>query len=451
MNYLEIALKEKDLLVKRLQALLRIKSVLDPTTITPEKPFGEGIDKALTYMLQLAEEDGFKVHRDGGYAGCIEYGDGEEAIGVLCHLDVVPEGNNWLNPPYQADIVDDKIIARGAMDDKGPTMAAYFALKMIKDLNIKLSKKIQIILGTDEETGWRGVKHYSENYPMPEVGFAPDADFPLIYGEKGSVSTFVRGTGTTDDVISVKGGERFNVVIDHVKAVTKSNHDNDFQKYLEANSLKGKCYLEAGNYAYEIMGVAAHAMEPHKGINAGTNMLRFLSSFSNHPVIKMGSFLHEDYNLIRLGSSHHHDEMGELTCNIGIIDINEESAKMSLDMRCPIGFCIEKYQKAMDKKMAEYGFTYEIIGSKQPHYVSPDDELVQKLYASYVKYTGDKVNKPFTIGGGTYARILKRAVAFGMEMPGDVTVAHQPNEFIKINTLLKGVAIYAEALIALAK
>ena len=144
-DFTKVVNDNKELVIKTLQELLQIRSVLDEATATKDMPFGKGINDSLNYMMNLASKDGFKTIRDGGYAGEVSYGNGEEVVGILCHLDVVPEGKNWTYPPYEARIVDNKIYARGSTDDKGPTIAAYYALKFIKDANIKLKKQIKII------------------------------------------------------------------------------------------------------------------------------------------------------------------------------------------------------------------------------------------------------------------------------------------------------------------
>ena len=203
MNFEKIVYNHKDEIVKTFQELLQIPSVLDESDASVGAPFGNNIRKALEYMLAKGKEDGFEVLNDEGYAGRISYkcGNQKESVGILCHLDVVPEGNNWTYPPYEARIVDGKIFARGTTDDKGPTIACYYALKFIKETNIKLKKEIQIILGTDEETGWRGVNHYFKKYEMPSIGFAPDCDFPLVYGEKGRMSFDLSTNYHEEDVV----------------------------------------------------------------------------------------------------------------------------------------------------------------------------------------------------------------------------------------------------------
>src|SRR5690606_4825158 len=159
-NWLEEVMKRKEQLIKDTQDFLKIKSVLDEENGTPAAPFGAGIDEALQYLLARGREEGFTSKNVDGYAGHLEMGSGDELVGILCHIDVVPEGDGWSSDPFGAEIHDGKIVARGALDDKGPTMAAYYAMKIIKELNLPLSKRVRMIIGTDEESDWRCVDHY---------------------------------------------------------------------------------------------------------------------------------------------------------------------------------------------------------------------------------------------------------------------------------------------------
>lgn len=449
MNFENIVNKNKDEIVKVLQELLRIPSVLDFSTATKEMPFGKNINDALEYMLNLGKKDGFEVLNDEGYAGEITYRgtENKESVGILCHLDVVPEGKNWTYPPYEARIIDGKIYARGTEDDKGPTIASYFALKFIKDAGIKLKKTIKIILGTDEETGWRGVAHYLSKYPMPSVGFAPDCSFPLVYGEKGRMSFDLSHNNYVDDVVeSIQGGERYNVVMDAVDAVLKVNLEKEFNEYLNKNNLKGNV---KGN-VYHIDGIAAHAMEPEKGNNAGTHMCNFLKDYSKHPLIQfVAKYLHNDPFFKNMGLDYDDYEMGKITVNVGIMNITNQTTRVTLDSRFPVRYDMEKFNKVFNNLLKEYDIMIDASTHKEPHYVSPEDDLVKLLYQAYVQNTNDTVNKPFTVGGGTYAGILDKGVAYGMLFPGDEELAHQRNEYIKIESLLKGVLIYIDAILLL--
>ncbi len=192
MNWEVEVIRNKEDLIRDTQKFLQINSVMDESTAGPGRPFGEGVNASLTSLLEFGEKEGFTVKNLDGYAGHIEWGTGDEIVGVLCHVDVVPPGDGWTSDPFSADIRDGRIYARGAIDDKGPTMAAFYALKIVKDMRLPLSKRVRIIIGTDEESDWRCVDHYFKHEKMPDIGFAPDADFPIINAEKGIIDASLR-------------------------------------------------------------------------------------------------------------------------------------------------------------------------------------------------------------------------------------------------------------------
>lgn len=453
-DFLEKAKSYEKEAIETLQALLRIPSVYDEKTVSEKTPFGQAIEDALCFMLDLAQRVGFATVKDGGYAGHIEYGEGDETIGVLCHLDVVPTGSGWTYPPFDPVIKDRKVYARGSMDDKGPTIAAFYALKMLKDLNVPLKKKVRIILGTDEETAWRGIEHYQKTYGMPEVGFAPDSDFPLIYGEKGILHLEIGREFIDDELISFKGGERYNIVINHASAKTKSDFTERFEEYLTRHSLQGSFAKETHNgkpcYVYTIEGKASHAMEPEKGVNSGVYLANFLSDCLTNPLVNyVSDHFFNDVFLKKMGLDFIETEMGPITCNIGIIDIDSLRGRVCFDFRYPINYDKDKFWAKWQKELKYYNLQITDLSDKVPHYVDRNSTLVQTLYQAYVKYTNDTENLPKTIGGGTYARALKQGVAFGMEMPYEVSQAHQKDEAMSIDTFLLAMAIYAEALMQL--
>lgn len=180
----EIVENKKDEIINSTKELVKIKSVFKETN-NSIKPFGEGIYKALDYTLKLGKRLGLKSDNVDGYAGYLEIGEGREMIGVLCHIDVVPEGPGWDYPPYKAQIHDGKLFGRGTLDDKGPTIASIFALKVIRESGLPVSKRARVIIGIDEETQARGIKYYLKNMEKPLCGFSPDAEFPVIFAEKG--------------------------------------------------------------------------------------------------------------------------------------------------------------------------------------------------------------------------------------------------------------------------
>jgi len=448
MNWLEIAKQYEEEYKTTVKELLKIPTVLkDYQPDNLEEPFGHEIRQALDFMLEMGKKDGFKVKDIDHYAGHIEFGQGEEVLGILGHLDVVPAGGKWDQPPFSAYEKDGKIYARGTMDDKGPTIAAYVAMKMIKDQGIQLNKKVRLILGCDEESGMRGIKRYLEKEKMPDLGFAPDAEFPLIYAEKGIYTFTYKGKSTDKLLLSLDAGDRFNVVPDVCVAKLSEDKEKAFLKFLKEHKIQG----EVKDDEYIVYGKNAHAAWPHLGVNAISLMVKFLIKQTNNPFIHMlDKYLTNDYLGKKLGIDVTDKEMHELTLNLAFIHYDGKDVSIGINIRYPKNYDFEAGEKKIIKAGKEFALTYHLEGDSKPHYVSPEDELVKALHQAYIKYTNDTETPILSIGGGTYSRMLKKAVAFGPALPGDEDLAHQPNEHLKIADMIKAIAIYAESIVRLA-
>ncbi|MFP5181058.1 dipeptidase PepV [Bacillus altitudinis] len=466
MNWEAEVIRKKDSLIQDTQSFLQIESVLDEEGGTAGKPFGEKVDEALQYMLKKGQDEGFKVKNVDGYAGHIEYGEGEDIVGVLCHVDVVPAGDDWTTPPFSADIRENKIFARGAIDDKGPTMAAFYALKMLKDAGLPLSKKIRIIIGTDEESDWRCVDHYFKHEAMPQIGFAPDADFPIIHAEKGIIDAIVSFTYEQSEenkryiLKQFTSGMRLNMVPDEARAIVAAANDHDaealktaFAAYLAENQLTGETNHTADGLTFTLKGVSVHAMEPANGTNAGIHMANFLCA---HELDERGLAFTSQINALfdqdtrgqKLGIACKDDISGDLTLNVGTIRYSQnEEAKLGLNVRYPVTADGEEVKKGIERIK---GATIEKFDDSPPHHVSKDHPLVKTLQRVYEEQTGDPAHL-IAIGGGTYARSLEAGVAFGPLFPGRPDCAHQKDEYIEIDDLLRATALYAQAMYELAK
>ena len=232
--------KKIEKFLEDLKELLKIDTVLIEQPEVKDAPFGENLVKALDYMLDLGKREGFITKNVENVAGHIEYGEGDEVIGVLCHLDVVPTGDGWTYPPFEPTIVDGKIYARGSMDDKGACISSLYALKAIKDSGVKLNKKIRLIFGTDEETGSRGIKRYLELEQMPDLGFSPDADYPIIYGEKGITSFDLVCDNINEEIVEFTSGDRYNVVPEVATVVLKNDYKEQYNSFLKENNYNGE-------------------------------------------------------------------------------------------------------------------------------------------------------------------------------------------------------------------
>ncbi|MCM3322990.1 dipeptidase PepV [Cytobacillus kochii] len=467
-NWQEEVMKRKDDLIKDTQKLLQIKSVLDEENATSDAPLGKEVKEALTYLLNLGETDGFIAKNVENLAGHLEFGQGEELLGILCHVDVVPEGDGWSSDPYAAEIRDGKIFARGAIDDKGPTMAAYYAMKIVKELGLDMNKRVRMIIGTDEESEWRCVDRYFEVEEMPTLGFAPDADFPIIYAEKGIADfdlvqkEIIRGVASSQvKVLSLQSGKRYNMVPDFAKASLMVQYEPTevvqmYVDFLKEKELQGKYYMDNGELILELEGVSAHGMEPNLGKNAGLLLADFLSSLkldqqADQFIGFIAKHFANDSRGNQLGIAFSDDITGDLTINVGKIYYKQQTGgRLGLNMRYPVTTDIESTLKKIEQKAQTLGMLFENLDDSRPHHVDGDSFLIQTLKKVYTEQTGEEAEL-LSIGGGTYARSLKAGVAFGALFPGREDVAHQKDEYMYIEDLLKATAIYAEAIYELTK
>ncbi len=466
-NWTEEVEKRKDDLIQDLQKLLQIRSVLDEENSTEDAPLGKEVKEALVHLLELGEKDGFTPKNVDNLAGHLEFGEGEDLLGILCHVDVVPEGDGWSVDPYAGEVKDGKIYARGAIDDKGPTMAAYYAMKIVKELGVPLHKRVRMIIGTDEESEWRCVSHYFQKEEMPSMGFAPDADFPIIYAEKGiadydlvqDLSHFDQGKSDLE-VLTFESGRRYNMVPDFARASLLLQEDHTktvqyFETFLKEQELKGNYFIENGNLILEVEGISVHGMEPNKGRNAGLYLAVFLSSLNISGAAKSffdftKTYFFQDSRGKALGIQFQDDITGELTINVGKLSFTKESGgRLGLNMRYPVTFELQKGLDVMKEALIKYHFVIENFSDSKPHHVPEDDLLIQTLKKVYEEQTGEE-GKLLSIGGGTYARSLASGVAFGALFPGREDIAHQKDEYMYIEDLLKATAIYAQAIYELA-
>jgi len=465
MNWLQAAKERQDELVQELQELVQINSILDEDTRTTEIPFGNGPLQALEWLLAKGQKEGLLTKSVDNYAGHIEMGAGEELLGILCHVDVVPIGDeaDWTYPPFSGTVVDGKLYARGAIDDKGPTVAAWMAMKLVKDAGIQLDKRVRMIVGTDEETGFRCVDHYFKQEEMPSIGFAPDADFPLINAEKGIAELVFSqnkvGDATKEQLLLFNAGKRPNMVPDLAKATVQhasAQFEQNFQTFLSKNQLDGSLLMEDSRYIITIKGKAAHAMEPEKGVNAAVYLAAFLqqeltTESSKQFVDFIADVFYQDHYGHQLELQFEDAMSGHTTLNPGIVSYDvSKGGSLVISMRYSVSYPFDEKITEAQRLVVKRGFSLDIQDDSKPHYVSEDDPFIQTLASIYRRQSGDTETPLLSTGGGTYARVLKKGVAFGMLFPGEQDVAHRADEFVVVENLVKAAAIYAEAIVELA-
>lgn len=424
---------------------VKIPSVID--NATDSCPFGENIDKALRHTLALCESLGFKTVYKDGYYGYAEIGQGEEIIGILGHLDVVPEGEleSWEFPPYEGVISGDKLYGRGTQDDKGPTIGAIYAVKALMDLGIDFNKRVRFIFGTDEENLWRCINKYSENKEeIPNYGFTPDSKFPMINAEKGLLQVFLNGLGNND--IELKLGQAFNSVPD--KAVYAGKYADKLVK--ELDKLKFE-YTQDGEKIY-VLGKGVHSAVSDTGINAIARLAIALNNIGieSNAIKFIANVIGQDANANNIIENCVDEVSGKLTFNIGKLNINEEKESIGIDVRIPVTYKKEDFVEKLKAKACEYNLAYEEFDYLDSIYVSEDNFLVKTLKKVFEDETGLD-GTPHSSGGATYARALDNCVAFGSVFPGKPKTEHQANEYIIIEDLMKATEIYALAVYELLK
>ena len=443
-------------MIADLQKWIQINSVYDPATASKKEPFGKGPAAALEYIAKLAEKDGFKVDRCDGYATEITYDVGaKESVLVLGHCDVVPLGEGWIHPALGGVVDNNVMYGRGTSDDKGPTLAAYYALKIIKDKKLPLKHNIKIVVGGNEETGSRCMHHYFHELkrPAPKYGFTPDADFPLIYGEKGIMGYVYSGKIHDSALESLKGGIVANAVPDKAVAVFRKvmNLGEAYQAYLDKHGFKGVYENDVnGKTVITMIGKAAHASTPEYGVNAVTLLMKFIanqnvSEFCNHFGPKLCCYYGR-----RLGIDFDGPKMGYLTMNVGIGEYANDEYRLYLNIRYPIDMDSKSIVRKLDAQKMHEG---KLWGDSEPLYLDPHSKMIETLYGIYQEISGDHETKPLTIGGGTYARETKNTVAYGMAFPtrlgnGSGNI-HTIEEGLNLDDLWLGAEIYVNAIVAL--
>ncbi len=462
MDFKQIVEGYREAMVADLQKLIAIRSVEGAKE--GDMPFGAAVHEALESTLSLGASMGFGTKNVDNLAGHIEMGTGHELIGVLGHVDIVPEGKDWDYDPFGGQVVDGKLYGRGANDDKGPIISALYAMKALKDAGVDVNKRIRLILGTNEETGWAGITHYFKNEEHPTMGFSPDADFPAIHGEMGILVSDFKASfeDTVDDggieILSAKGGHAANMVPDYAEAVIKTNGKAIAHIAEGYNKDRGDIITleeDGDRTLVKATGVSAHGSMPKLGVNAVSHLLCFLdaldlqigdaTNFVRHYVRLIGL----EYNGQSIGVGFE-DQYNKLVFNVGVLKMDQKEAKLGINIRYPITMKLQEVYDGMDKYLLHANWTHREVDHLGPIFLEPDHPLIENLMSVYTEITGD-TSKPITIGGGTYARAAKNLVAFGPMFPGQEETAHQKNEYIAVDDLVRCAHIYANALYKLTR
>lgn len=455
MRFRNLIENNMDSLISDLQGAIQIPSLYADDN--SGYPYGQKVQECLEYMLNLAASMGFKTGNLDNHVGWCEFGDGDEMVAVLGHLDVVPEGDGWSVPPYGGVVKDGRIYGRGTMDDKGPTMCALYGLKAIKDAGLPLQRRIRILFGLNEETGSADMKYYrAHGGEIPVMGFTPDGEYPIINGEKGLITeTYACDLYQAGSVCikEIWGGTAPNIVPNYAKA-SLSCDKATAAKITDMTSDKITVSRNGDGLLIEAEGISAHGATPEEGENAIGRLLQFLAKLPLEGQTKTAvTFLADkigmEHDGASLGIAMSDIDSGALTVNLGVLRCDGETLEVKLNYRYPVTKTFEDCGPQVLAAFEAAGFRKTAGTYKDKLYMPPEHPLVKKLLGVYTACTGETA-EPKSIGGGTYAKMIPNVLAFGPIFPGDEVREHKPDEFMELSRLLDNANILAEAMYAIA-
>lgn len=428
-------------------------------------PFGKDCSEALKYFLNLAQNLGFRTKNVDGYCGYAECGEGEELIGIIGHLDVVPaKDEDWTYPPFIPTIRNNCIYGRGTIDDKGPVIASLYAMKAVleycKTNNIKMNKRIRLIVGLNEEKDWKCINYYKEHEELPTISFSPDGSFPVIFAEKGVLSLLVSARLPQNLPIEIESldcnNNAINVVPKLASCILKINKNfkaeyiiSILKDIITKYSYEIDIYkIDENNIKLTSYGTASHSAHPELGVNAITKLLTVLNDLFvkinlSMPILStFCKYIGDDYS----GSNmkiNIKDESGALTLNTSQLYIKDNKINIGINLRVPIHTSMDDIINVFNKYFGN--FSVEVIRWQEPLYIDKNDSLVTTLCSVFNEVCNTNF-EPIAIGGATYARAFDNCVSFGMNFPGDEDMCHKVDEFIEIDKLLLSTNIYANAI-----
>ncbi len=448
--------ENKNEIINKTCELIKIPSVSAETN-DPNLPFGESCTQALNYILELGSSLGFRTKNIDNYCGYIEFGKGEDLVGIIGHLDVVPalEEDGWTTPPFSPEIRNGKLFGRGSIDDKGPVIASLYAMKAVKD-SCSVSKRVRLIIGLNEERNWKCINYYKNHEEWPTIGFSPDANFPGIFAEKGILSIGLKSHFKIKDfeIIDIStNNNAINVVPKYASITLKSLNNSDLKNIINK---KGEnisiSTLENNIIKIESFGIAAHAAHPELGKNAIKQLVEFLLKnfkFETEYLKKVYDAGLFDIESPRFMSENKlEDESGVLTSNVAILEYENNKLVVKINLRVPVTISLDEVQNKYNSLFDDIEVTR--LSVQEPLYVEKDSYLVKTLVDIFNKKSNLNAN-PIAIGGGTYARAFDNFISYGLTMPGKKDMCHQVDEFVEIDDLILGSKIYAEAIYELAK
>lgn len=458
-NYID---KMKDEIINTTCEIINIPSVFNNSD-NSNTPFGIHTVEALNYVLKLGKSFGFITKNIDNKCGYVEFGEGDKLLGIVTHLDVVPADKGWNFSPFNATIYNNNIYGRGAIDDKGPAVAALYAMKSVSDNYDITDKRIRLILGLDEEISWKCIERYKQTEELPDISFSPDANFPCVYAEKTIESIYLKQKYIKNPTLYIEdistNNNAINVVPKYCSVTLGynkskiSNIISDIENILDKYKYNINTEeIDASHIKLISLGTPAHAAHPELGVNAISKLLIILNEIFNLYNINLSileyfaKYIGDDYTGKNL-KINYTDEFGILTLNTAQFTLENNYLSIGFNLRIPVTINYNNIEKEF-KKYCNNDLEISVTKIQEPLYFEKSHPLVQKLCDIFNEYNNSNA-EPQTMGGGTYARAFKNCISFGPQMPGAKDMCHQTDEFISIENLMFCTKVYAQAILDL--
>lgn len=453
-------------MIEDIQSFVRIRSVSNAQAARPGMPFGPECGRMLSFALDRARQLGFEVEDHEGYCGSVYLGNRESTLGYMAHLDTVPEGEGWIYPPFACVQVEDCLIGRGVQDNKGPAVVGLYLLRMFRDLMVPMRHGLELVLGVSEETGMQDLSYYAEHVRQPALSLVADGGFPLNYAQKGSLSACI-SLPADRSILDFEGGTVDNVVPAQASALLPVQLEEAREAFERAGlDLEEEYALAEAPEGVRIhcRGVAAHAAAPEGGRSAIHRLAQGLAASG-----LMGTDAQKTFEVIArvtgdtsgavAGIACEDDETGKTTMVLGVAHLKEGRIGLHVDARLSLAADLEGVQRNFRAYLGAYGFRVDQLSVTRPFYIPKDDPKAECLSQLYQQITGCNL-PPYTMGGGTYSRVVPDAITFGpgrpeaasdfpVEIPAGHGGGHQPDEIVYVEDLCEALLVYAVAMAAL--
>lgn len=455
----------KDEFISEIQGLVKFPSVSRADLAEDGAPFGPECRKVLDYALERGRHYGFETHDYDGYAGAIYMGDPDDSLGMIAHLDVVPVGDGWIYPQFEATHLPEHnvLIGRGVGDNKGPAVVGLFAMRMLREFGYPLKHGIKLFCGMSEETGMQDIQALVERgETFPKTTLVPDAGFPVNYGQKGSLDGDISAQ-CEGNLLSFESGSARNIIPDKATCVIKVDLDQvnaaiaaldaEVSKPLTVTACEDGVQITA-------IGRAGHAAGPDGGINAiwllcrALTQARLLEGSCASAIAELADLASDGY-LISEGASFEDEVSGKTTLVYTSARLRNGKLCVGCDCRASIMIDQQWLSETLTKDWYRRGYEIDKLELTKPFYIPKDDARVVALQELYHEITG-RDEQPYTMGGGTYSRVMPNAISFGAGMPGSRHTfdflpeghggAHGKDEVQDLNDLFNCAKIYTVAL-----